>query len=146
MKAAPAATQTFAIHGQTTFVEQANAAFTAPYSGPNSLDPHAVGKETWDVTLYAGVRPWRGAEVWVAAGAVSSAATAPPDPRIKAAARPMAVCRIPRPSQTAGTMNRLDDGFLSAARFGRYSAIRKLLMLWAICLNTGERSLEFCGK
>ena len=59
------AAQTWAIHGQTTFVEQANAAFDAPYSGANSLDPRAVGKETWDVTLYAGVRPWRGAEVWI---------------------------------------------------------------------------------
>ena len=60
-----AAPQTWAIHAQTTLVEQANAAFSAPYSGPNSLNPHAVGRETWDVTLYAGVRPWRGAEIWV---------------------------------------------------------------------------------
>ena len=57
--------QTFAVHGQTTFVEQGNAAFTSPYVGPNSLDPHATAKETWDVTLYAGVRPWSGAEVWI---------------------------------------------------------------------------------
>ena len=60
-----AAPQAWAVHGQSTFVEQANAAFTAPYTGPNSLNPHAVGKETWDVTLYAGIRPWRGAEVWI---------------------------------------------------------------------------------
>ena len=59
------APQTWAIHAQTTLVEQANAAFAAPYSGLNSLDPRAVGKETWDVTFYAGVRPWRGAEIWI---------------------------------------------------------------------------------
>ena len=46
--------QTWAIHAQTTFVEQANAAFRSPYSGANSLNPHAVGRETWDVTVYAG--------------------------------------------------------------------------------------------
>ena len=63
--AGESAPQRWAIHAQTTFVEQANAAFRAPYGGPNSLNPRAVGKETWDVTLYAGVRPWRGAEIWV---------------------------------------------------------------------------------
>ena len=59
------APQTWAIHAQTTFVEQANAAFRSPYSGANSLNPHAVGRETWDVTVYAGVRPWPGAEIWL---------------------------------------------------------------------------------
>jgi high affinity Mn2+ porin len=54
----------WALHGQTTLVWQANAAFTSPYAGPNSLNPHAVGRETWDATLYAGARPWPGAEVW----------------------------------------------------------------------------------
>jgi high affinity Mn2+ porin len=54
----------WAIHAQSTFVEQANAAFPSPYEGANSLNPRAVGKETWDTTLYIGVRPWRGAELW----------------------------------------------------------------------------------
>jgi high affinity Mn2+ porin len=58
------AAQRWAIHAQTTLVWQANAAFDSPYEGPNSLNPHAVGKETWDVTLYAGLRPWSGAEIW----------------------------------------------------------------------------------
>ena len=61
----PATPQTWAFHAQTTFVDQANGAFRAPYSGANSLDPHAKGRETWDVTAYAGFRPWRGAEVWI---------------------------------------------------------------------------------
>ena len=65
---APQATdraQSWAIHGQTTVVEQANDTFRSPYRGPNSLEPAANGRETFDVTLYAGARPWRGGEVWI---------------------------------------------------------------------------------
>jgi len=62
--AAPAPAQAWAIHGQTTFTVQATPGFQAPYAGANSLDPHQA-QETWDVTLYAGVRPWRGAEIWI---------------------------------------------------------------------------------
>lgn len=62
---APAAPpQSFALHGQATFTVQATPGFPDPYSGPNSLRP-GQGKETFDATLYAGVRPWAGAEVWV---------------------------------------------------------------------------------
>jgi high affinity Mn2+ porin len=60
-----AASENFALHGQTTFVDQVHDAFRAPYSGPNSLSPDADGRETWDVTIYGGFRPWRGAEVWI---------------------------------------------------------------------------------
>ena len=59
------APQSWAIHGQETFVLQANAAFRSPYQGPNSLNPRPHAKETLDFTLYAGVRPWKGAEIWV---------------------------------------------------------------------------------
>jgi high affinity Mn2+ porin len=54
----------FALHGQTTFVDQGHDAFTSPYVGPNSLSPYVSGRETWDITLYAGARPWTGAEIW----------------------------------------------------------------------------------
>jgi high affinity Mn2+ porin len=63
--AADDADQHWAIHGQATFVLQANAGFHSPYQGPNSLDPHSNARETFDLTLYAGVRPWTGAEIWV---------------------------------------------------------------------------------
>ncbi len=64
--AAPAeADQTWAVHGQATFVDQGNLAFTSPYRGPNSLDPGMRGRETADVTLYVGFKPWAGAEAWV---------------------------------------------------------------------------------
>jgi high affinity Mn2+ porin len=62
--AAPVDPQTFAIHAQSTFTLQGTPDFTAPYSGANSLAP-SQARETWDVTLYAGVRPWRGAELWI---------------------------------------------------------------------------------
>jgi high affinity Mn2+ porin len=61
----PPAPEDYAIHGQTTFTEQYHPAFSAAYTGPNSLDPGSRGDETWDVTLSAGLRLWHGAEFWV---------------------------------------------------------------------------------
>lgn len=61
----PAETQAWALHGQTTFVLQGNAGFRSPYQGPNSLRPAAQARESFDMTLYAGVRPWSGGEIWV---------------------------------------------------------------------------------
>ncbi|MGY2736310.1 carbohydrate porin [Sphingomonas sp. UYP23] len=55
--------QSFALHGQATFVVQGVGGFASPYSGPNSLAPRQT-KETADITAYVGVRPWQGVEVW----------------------------------------------------------------------------------
>jgi high affinity Mn2+ porin len=52
-------------HGQTTFVEQAYPAFRSPYEGVQSLPGGGQGRETIDVTLYAGLRLWQGAQLWV---------------------------------------------------------------------------------
>ena len=57
-------TDRFAFHGQVTYVNQYDAPFNAPYRGQNSLAPN-IGRETTDVTLYAGVRLWKGAEAWI---------------------------------------------------------------------------------
>ena len=57
-------TDRFAFHGQFTYLNQYDPAFRAPYSGQNSLAPN-IGRETSDVTLYAGVRLWQGAEAWI---------------------------------------------------------------------------------
>jgi high affinity Mn2+ porin len=54
----------FVVHGQATFVEQYAAPFRAPYAGPNSLASNS-GRETFDLDLYVGYRPWKGAEVWI---------------------------------------------------------------------------------
>jgi high affinity Mn2+ porin len=51
-------------HGQTTFLWQGYPAIRSPYAGPNSLPRSGEGRETWDATLYAGIRLWQGAEVW----------------------------------------------------------------------------------
>ena len=56
--------ETFAVHGQFTYVEQDTSAFNAPYSGPHSLSPRK-GAETTDATLAMGARLWRGAEIWI---------------------------------------------------------------------------------
>jgi high affinity Mn2+ porin len=61
----PAAeTDNFAIHGQTTLLEQYVFPFRSPYLGRNSLDPNQ-GRETLDATAYLGMRLWQGAELWV---------------------------------------------------------------------------------
>jgi high affinity Mn2+ porin len=52
-------------HGQTTFVEQAYPSFRSPFEGTNSLRGTGEGRETIDATLYAGLRLWQGAELWV---------------------------------------------------------------------------------
>jgi high affinity Mn2+ porin len=54
----------WAIHAQITFVDQFHPAFTSPYRGTNSLDPGKRGNETLDMTLFAGMRPWSGGEIW----------------------------------------------------------------------------------
>jgi high affinity Mn2+ porin len=54
----------FNLRGQTTYLQQYAAPFRSPYRGPNSLAPNQT-RETWDVTLYAGFRPWEGAEFWI---------------------------------------------------------------------------------
>jgi high affinity Mn2+ porin len=60
-----AASQNWAIHGQSTVIDQANLAFFSPYAGTNSLPGSANGRETLNITLIAGLRPWRGAEIWI---------------------------------------------------------------------------------
>ncbi len=52
-------------HGQTTFVWQGYPAIRSPFAGPNSLPGSGEGRDTWDATLYAGMRLWQGAELWV---------------------------------------------------------------------------------
>jgi high affinity Mn2+ porin len=52
------------LHGQATFVEQAYPRIRSPYQGQNSLPAGGEGRETFDMTLYAGLRLWQGAELW----------------------------------------------------------------------------------
>ena len=57
------AEQRLAIHAQMTTVVQGVGGFSSPYAADNSLTPDQV-KSTSDVTLYLGLRTWRGAELW----------------------------------------------------------------------------------
>ncbi|MGD0192211.1 MAG: carbohydrate porin [Rhizomicrobium sp.] len=55
----------WSLHFQTTFTDQFHPAFTSPYRGTNSLDPGSRGDETFDLTIFAGMRLWRGGEAYV---------------------------------------------------------------------------------
>jgi len=58
------APEDWSVHGQMTLVEQYHPAFKSPFRGRNSLDPGSRGDETFDATLFAGVRLWDGGEVY----------------------------------------------------------------------------------
>ena len=59
------ADETWAIHGQFTNITQGHPHFAAAYSGKNSLSTNGRNEETTDLTLFAGVSLWRGAELWL---------------------------------------------------------------------------------
>src|SRR5258706_2681627 len=54
----------WALHAQLTHVWQYHPPFRSPYRGRNSLDPGSRGNETFDATLYAGLRLFDGLELW----------------------------------------------------------------------------------
>ena len=62
--AAPIASDTWGMYGQFTYVSQYHPAFTAPYTGNNSLSPGAANAKTTDMTLFAGMRVGNG-ELWI---------------------------------------------------------------------------------
>jgi high affinity Mn2+ porin len=54
------------LHGQATFVDQGYPAFRSAFpNGPQSLPHEGQNDQTFDLTLYAGFKLWRGAELWV---------------------------------------------------------------------------------
>jgi len=63
-QAAPS-NEDWAVHGQATNITQKHSVLTSPYSGTNSLSPNGRIEETTDLTLFSGVRVWRGAEFWL---------------------------------------------------------------------------------
>lgn len=62
---ASAQPEAWAVHGQLTNVTQRHNRFRSPYAGTNSLDSLGRTEETTDATLYAGLRVWTGAELWL---------------------------------------------------------------------------------
>ena len=63
--AVPSSPRSWNWHAQATGIVQAYPAFEAPYSGPYSLPPGGQARQTTSFDLTAGVRPWRGAELFV---------------------------------------------------------------------------------
>ncbi len=59
------AAESWSLHAQTTLVWQYHPAFRSAYRGSNSLDPGSRGDETFDATLFAGVRLWNGGEAYI---------------------------------------------------------------------------------
>jgi high affinity Mn2+ porin len=57
--------ESWAIHGQATNLWLLQPGFRSSSQGPQSLNAVTNGRETVDVTLYAGLRPWPGAEFWI---------------------------------------------------------------------------------
>jgi len=53
-----------AIMGQATFTWQGYPSIHSRYEGPNSLPARGTGKETFDTTIYAGIKLWKNAEFW----------------------------------------------------------------------------------
>jgi high affinity Mn2+ porin len=54
--------QLWNLHMQATYVGDWHSSFPAQYSGPESLDTHALSAETVSADLYFGARLWKGAE------------------------------------------------------------------------------------
>ncbi len=61
--AEPVAPERFALHVQVTDILQDVPSFHSPYVGRQSFLPNTTGN-TVDATIYAGVRPWAGGELW----------------------------------------------------------------------------------
>ena len=59
-----AASQPWNLHAQLTHIVQYHPAFRSPYEGGNSLDPGNSGRESADLTLFAGVRLWGGGALY----------------------------------------------------------------------------------
>jgi high affinity Mn2+ porin len=55
----------FSIHAQTTVIAQLKPAFTAEYTGANSLVPQKESVLSLTYTLFLGVRLWKGASIFI---------------------------------------------------------------------------------
>ena len=56
--------ETSKVSGQFTIVNQSQRAFSASYTGPNSLSPNSSSATSTDLTLFAGMRILKNGEIW----------------------------------------------------------------------------------
>ena len=61
---ASAQAEDFQLHGQTTYIWQTKPAFSAAYSGPNSLTADAARSYSFTATAFLGWRVWQGGELY----------------------------------------------------------------------------------
>jgi high affinity Mn2+ porin len=54
----------WAVHVQTTYIQQGYPPFHSPYLGPNSFTPWAQARNTWTASAFLGLRLWNGAELY----------------------------------------------------------------------------------
>jgi high affinity Mn2+ porin len=57
--------ESWSLHGQLTSVTQRHGQFRSPYEGANSLRSVEGSKTTQDATLFLGLRPWTGGELYL---------------------------------------------------------------------------------
>jgi len=62
---APSVPESWGWHVQMTDTTQKHGSFKSPYAGANSLPAHESAKETFDATLFLGVRVWNGGEFYL---------------------------------------------------------------------------------
>ncbi len=55
----------WALNAQATVVDQSDFGVSGDFRGANSLSPAKQSRETVDLTLYGGLHPWKGAEIWI---------------------------------------------------------------------------------
>ncbi|WP_174301999.1 carbohydrate porin [Caulobacter sp. S45] len=55
----------WALNTQATVVDQSDSGVPGDFRGANSLSPASQSRETVDLTLYGGLNPWKGAEIWI---------------------------------------------------------------------------------
>jgi len=63
--AAAPAVENWSAHGQWTTIGQTHPGFESPYEGTNSMKGAREAQETTDLTLFLGVRLWKGAQAYV---------------------------------------------------------------------------------
>ncbi len=56
--------ENWAIHGQTTYIQQGYPPFHSPYLGPNSFTPWAQTRNTWTTSAFLGLKLWEGGELY----------------------------------------------------------------------------------
>ncbi len=64
-KADPKPDSLWALNAQATVVDQSDFGVSGGFRGANSLSPAKQSRETVDLTLYGGLHPWKGAEIWI---------------------------------------------------------------------------------